>query len=159
MKRYFSTLFACGLIALLIGTVGLAATWFWQRSIITHASSFKPVQATMLKCRMLMLGNAFSLIAQYEYQVGQRTFTSTKVERFPGADCGATSDFNYWESLEKRFEKGNIVKAWYNPDNPAEAYLLNNTSFTLIYVLYVFAGMVILTGVILQVTYLIKRII
>jgi hypothetical protein len=137
-----------GGLVVVVGLVGLGITYYWASSVGADAERARSVQAEMLKCRLMQAGTYY-LRVKYRYQVNGKQYVSTKFERFPGGDSSGSSNIDYWESQEERFCKAKKVTAYYNPDDPAEAYLVNNDWFALLTILYIASGLTLLTGCIL----------
>jgi hypothetical protein len=148
MKTH-TLLLVIGVIVGGIGVGGLGATWSWAHSVKLDAERAQPVQANMMKCRMLTAEDTYQLRVKYGYQVDGKVYVSEKFNRHPGGNSSSSSDYAYWESEEDRFCKAKKVTAYYNPDDPAEAYLVNNDSFPLFYFLYPVSALPLVAGLVL----------
>jgi len=110
--------FCCVFLA--IGTRMLAKE---QRRL----SVFQPVEATVLSTRVDEHsdsdGSTYEPVVVYRYRVGDRSYTASRVTPLRESRSGS------WASrVAGRYEVGSTYTAYYDPENPADAYLLRSRS-------------------------------
>ena len=110
--------FCCVFLA--IGTGMLAKE---QRRL----SVFQPVEATVLSTRVDEHsdsdGSTYEPVVVYRYRVGERSYTASRVTPLKESRSGS------WAShVAGRYQVGSTYTAYYDPENPAEAYLLRSRS-------------------------------
>ena len=110
--------FCCGFLA--IGARMLAKEQH-------RLSVFRPVQATVLSTRVDEHsdsdGSTYEPVVVYRYRVGDRSYTASRVTPLEESRSGS------WASrVAGRYEVGSTYTAFYDPANPADAYLLRSRS-------------------------------
>ena len=110
--------FCCAFLA--IGTRMLAKE---QRRL----SVFQPVPATVLSTRVDEHrdsdGSTYEPVVVYRYRVGDRSYTAGRVTPLKESRSGS------WGSrVARSYEVGGTYTAYYDPENPADAYLLRSRS-------------------------------
>ena len=110
--------FCCVFLA--IGTRMLAKE---QRRL----SVFHPVEATVLSTRVDEHsdsdGSTYEPVVVYRYRVGDREYTASRVTPLRESRGGS------WASrIAGRYQVGSTYTAFYDPENPADAYLLRSRS-------------------------------
>ena len=118
-KRIYIILFFVLGIAFLI--------WGTGKIINQHQrnTSFLPVKAIVISTGINRHYNTYWPVVNYEYQVGDKTYRSSKVfsmsRRF-GKDWA--------QNVAGQFKEDSGCDAFYNPENPADAYLVKYFQFT-----------------------------
>ena len=110
--------FCCAFLA--VGTRMLAKE---QRRLTV----FQPVEATVLSTRVDEHsdsdGSTYEPVVVYRYRVGDRSYTASRVTPLKESRSGS------WASrVAGRYQVGSTYTAYYDPENPAEAYLLRSRS-------------------------------
>jgi len=90
-------------------------------------SVFQPVEATVLSTRVDEHsdsdGSTYEPVVVYRYRVGDRAYTASRVTPLKESRSGS------WASrVAGRYEVGSTYTAYYDPENPADAYLLRSRS-------------------------------
>ena len=110
--------FCCVFLA--IGTRMLAKE---QRRL----SVFRPVEATVLSARVAEHsdsdGSTYEPVVVYRYRVGDRSYTASGVTPLREASTGGWA-----RRVIARYQIGGHYTAFYDPENPGEAYLLRSRS-------------------------------
>lgn len=140
-----------GVLLILVGVPGLVASILYQRSVVEEAAGFRPAAAEITKSQLMSGKAIYWLRVRYTYTVDGKAYDGRKLRRHPGADHGGSSNLAYWEAMEERYPTGAQVTAFYNPANPAEAYLDNETMPVLHRVLIIMAALVTAVGVVMLV--------
>jgi Protein of unknown function (DUF3592) len=103
----------------------LVAASFWLRAMNARAQSWSATRGRILKCELPPdphdAGSSVEL--SYQYKVGARTFTSSRV-----AFAAFRNDANSKAALVARFPSGSEVEVFYDPRNPSNAVLLREPS-------------------------------
>ncbi len=134
--KTFLRLFLLGftLFPLIFMGIGVGIAWHQHRMI----STYRPVQVTVLSKEIKTHpsssdgGPTYSPVIQYHYKVGETSYTCGQVT--PLNESGGYA----WASrLNARFEIGDSYEAYYNPQNPAEAFLVREyTFFPYVFILF-----------------------
>jgi len=110
--------FCC--VFLVIGTRMLAKE---QRRL----SVFQPAEATVLSTRVDEHsdsdGSTYEPVVVYRYRVGDRSYTASRVTPLRESRSGSWA-----RRVAGRYEVGSTYTAYYDPENPADAYLLRSRS-------------------------------
>ena len=90
-------------------------------------SVFQPVEATVLSTRVDEHsdsdGSTYEPVVVYRYRVGDRSYTASRVTPLKESRSGS------WASrVAGRYAVGGTYTAYYDPENPADAYLLRSRS-------------------------------
>ena len=90
-------------------------------------SVFQPVEATVLSTRVDEHsdsdGSTYEPVVVYRYRVGDRSYTASRVTPLKESRSGS------WASrVAGRYQVGSTYTAYYDPENPADAYLLRSRS-------------------------------
>jgi hypothetical protein len=90
-------------------------------------SVFRPVQATVLSTRVDEHsdsdGSTYEPVVVYRYRVDDRSYTASRVTPLRESRSGS------WASrVAGGYQVGNTYTAFYDPENPADAYLLRSRS-------------------------------
>ena len=90
-------------------------------------SIFQPVAATVLSTRVDEHsdsdGSTYEPVVVYRYRVADRSYTASRVTPLRESRSGS------WASrIAGRYAVGNTYTAYYDPENPADAYLLRSRS-------------------------------
>lgn len=136
--------------------------WFVFKSIKSYQAStrrdeFAPVEARVLGSELSRksgqtptgqtpTGQTTSYVPKidYEFTVAGETYTSDSV--YPGTDWDI-QDRTTAQSLVDRYSEGDVVEAYYDPDNPTDSFLENESVATKNLATVVFSGFVTLVGV------------
>lgn len=99
---------------------GWTLTRFWKaQAIKSWPTTDAVVLVSEAKAPLLRRRATYSLTVRYQYMVGGDTYESTQIGSFGGEDGSLSSV----EAVLSRYPPGATVSAFYNPDDPADAYL------------------------------------
>jgi hypothetical protein len=134
-----STLFALGI---LLSGVAIAAfsgfVWFDQRQ---EVSTFESTDATVLSSEVDTSGDTTNIDITYEYTVDGETYRSSNI--YPGVfDLNSNA-----ESIVADNPEGATVTAYYDPENPSNAFLVKTKNTLLLLLLTVFGVLLTVVGV------------
>lgn len=148
---------AAAFVGLLFAGIG---SWFGYNSIKSYRTSarreeFVPVEARVLRSELsrksgesagTSTGGTPSYIPkiEYEFTVAGTTYTSDSV--YPGTDWDIQNR-NTAQSIVDRYVEGDVVEAYYDPDDPTETYLEDESVATRNLAAMAFSGFVTLVGV------------
>lgn len=148
---------AAVLVGLMFAGIG---SWFVFNSIKSYRTSarreeFVPVEARVLRSELSRksgqhagtgTGGSISYIPkiEYEFTVAGTTYTSDSV--YPGTDWDINNR-NTAQSIVDRYAEGDVVEAYYHPDNPTETFLEDESVATRNLTAMAFSGFVALVGV------------
>lgn len=123
MRRSRIGLFVMGAVCCVFLGVGGTMLAKEQRRL----SVFLPVQATVLSTRVREHsdsdGSTYEPVVVYRYRVGDREYTASRVTPLKESRSGG------WASrVTGRYQVGSTYTAFYDPENPAEAFLLRSRS-------------------------------
>jgi hypothetical protein len=115
---YLMGAFCCGFLA--VGVTMLAKE---QRRL----SVYEPVPATVLSTRVQEHsdtdGSTYEPVVVYRYRVNEREYTASRVTPLRESRSG-----RWARRVTRRYQVGNEYTAFYDPENPAEAFLLRSRS-------------------------------
>ena len=114
------TIVIIGFVLLILNAVFLGILFFMRRRMATVSqwpSTMGTVIASYLERRSSSDGSTNYPVVQYSYQVGGRTYQSSKLA--PGPEVGGTGA----GKVVTRYPAGAQVMVFYDPNNPAEAVL------------------------------------
>lgn len=109
-----------GFVLVILNAVFLGILFFMRRRMATVSqwpSTMGTVIASYLERRSSSDGSTNYPVVQYSYQVGGRTYQSSKLA--PGPEVGGTGA----GKVVARYPAGAQVMVFYDPNNPAEAVL------------------------------------
>jgi hypothetical protein len=121
--RIFIAMFT--LIPLIFMGVGIGGVWHQHQKI----TGFLPVRATVISAEVRSHtsskgSTSYSPKVEYTYEVSGRTFTSD--ETLP---LNVSSSRSWAEEIVARHRPGRMVEAYFNPADPADAFLVKHYSF------------------------------
>jgi len=104
---------------------GIGGVWHQHRRI----TSFLPVRATVISAEVRSHtsskgSTSYSPEVKYSYEVSGRTFTSEEV-----LPLDVSSSRSWAEGIVKRYRPGRTAEAYFNPADPADAFLVRHYSF------------------------------
>lgn len=116
------------LIAIPLGFLGLGSCFVWSQH--HRISTFHPVQALVLSSRIEghstpRYGTTYWAMITYRYQVDGRTYTSSQLQ-VQGSESGDRAEA---AEIVARYPAETSVEAWYDPADPADAFLIREHSF------------------------------
>lgn len=114
------TIVIIGFVLVILNAVFLGILFFMRRRMATVSqwpSTMGTVIASYLERRSSSDGSTNYPVVQYSYQVGGRTYQSSKLA--PGPEVGGTGA----GKVVARYPAGAQVMVFYDPNNPAEAVL------------------------------------
>lgn len=135
---------------------GLGYIWMQQDEQIEN---FESIETTVLASDVVKRtggsdegGPTYRPDITYEYSVNGQTYENSNVFPGPGGEAkGGSQDGEEWaEDIVSDHPKGKQVTAYYNPENPSEAFLLENRNWGVLLALV----LVVLTGGIFAYGYL-----
>jgi hypothetical protein len=99
--------------------------WFYlvkEIRFFIKTKYWKKSKAVIIESRIIIDEDKnFAPFVQYSYTVDRKEYTSEKI--YPNA--GFSSSVQYFSRrMVRRFKKKSTVVFWYNPENPAESYLI-----------------------------------
>lgn len=126
--------------------------WMLSNGLKSYRASgrrdaFEPVEARVLESELrVSSGEKTSYIPEieYEYTVAGTTYTSDSV--YPGPDFDIQNR-NTAESLVDTYSESEIVEAYYDPENPTDAFLENESVATGSLVIMLISGVMTVVGV------------
>jgi hypothetical protein len=106
----FCALF-CSIILMMVG------------SQVYQLMTFRPTPATVVSTDIATVhsskgGNTYKPIITYTYTVAGTQYTSSRL-----APITESSSERWAESVQRRYEPGGAITAWYNPKRPSDAYI------------------------------------
>lgn len=112
-----------------------SGSWLMYTSVKKYRTSarrdaFEPVEAQVLGSELRVnSGESTSYIPEieYEFTVAGETYTSDSV--YPGTDFNIKNR-DFAESLVDRYSEGEVVEAYYDPEDPTDAFLENESVAT-----------------------------
>lgn len=117
----------------LLGAMGLFCLLFVGIGLLTLAkehhrlSTYRPVEATVLRVgvdtRADSDGSTYAPLVEYRYRVAGRTYTASRVTPLNESRSG-----RWAHRLAARFSIGAVHTAYYDPDSPADAFLVRSRS-------------------------------
>ena len=124
-RRSRRTLVAGGIVACMFLGVGVYLLALEQQ----HLSAFQPVSATVLRTRVIKAHSGppptYEPVVVYQYRVRDRDYTAGLV--MPVRESGNEK----WATrVAGDFHVGSTYTAYYNPNNPGEAFLVRTRSAT-----------------------------
>jgi uncharacterized protein DUF3592 len=106
--------------------LGIGATMLAKEQ--RRLSVFRPVPATVLSTRVQEHsdsdGSTYEPVVVYRYRVEDREYTASRVTPLKESRSG-----RWARRVTARYAVGTEYTAYYDPDNPAEAFLLRSRSF------------------------------
>ena len=123
MRRTRIGLFVMGAVCCVFLGIGGTMLAKEQRRL----SVFRPVEATVLSARVQEHsdsdGSTYEPVVVYRYRVGDREYTASRVTPLKESRSGGWA-----RRVIGRYQVGNSYTAFYDPENPAEAFLLRSRS-------------------------------
>jgi len=123
VRRSRAGLWLVGAVCCVFLAIG---TWMLAKEQ-RRLSDFRPVDATVLSTRVDEHsdsdGSTYEPVVVYRYRVSDRTYTASRVTPLKESRSGS------WASrVAGRYEVGSTYTAYYDPENPADAFLLRSRS-------------------------------
>jgi len=102
---------------------GVHAVWREQRSLMTFRPVTAEVSETRVESRSDSEGSSYAPVVTYRYVVDGRTYVSSRTT--PLNESGGA---RWARRITSRFEPGAHYTAYYDPDEPANAFLVRDRS-------------------------------
>lgn len=126
--------------------------WMLSNGLESYRTSrrrdaFEPVEAQVLESELRVNhGETVSYIPEieYEYTVAGTTYTSDSV--YPGPDFDVQNK-NAAESLVDTYSEGENVEAYYDPENPTDTFLENESLSIQSVVIMIISGVFTVVGI------------
>jgi len=99
-------------------------------------NSAEPTEATVISSEVESASDGYHVAVTYEYTVDGRTYESSNV--YPGVGQTTKSQFEA-EDVVEQYPEGETASAYYNPENPSEAFLIEKRN-TLIPLMMIATG-------------------
>jgi hypothetical protein len=118
-----------GLPGLLIGLLCLSIAVYRGYMTLVGVHSWRPVEAVILSKELQQVSSgsefdAYKVAIEYRYEVDGQTYTSKRYDIMDAASSARADK----ERILERYEVGETVTAYYDPDDPAEAVLTREVS-------------------------------
>jgi len=84
-------------------------------------NTFEQTEATVISSEADSVSDGYHVAVTYEYTVDGRTYESSNV--YPGPGQTTKSEFEA-EDVAEQYPEGETVTAYYSPENPSEAFLI-----------------------------------
>jgi len=140
------------LVICIVAGIALIAYSFYQRSQLRASESWVAASATIARAELLTLSSSdsaeYRIAVVYEYEANGARHTG---ERIGFGTRGYARKKRAQEELE-RYRVGDTVMAYFNPEDPAEAVLVREAPFNLLYFVMGICMLGLAAGIVLWTT-------